>query len=195
MQLAAALALIVAANVAQSFSSLVRVDAPDAVITNVGWIIPAEKNSSSNKPEKPKLDPLGMPTPTGGGELNNPLGRTRGSDETILAPPATRPRLSSGGVSKPTVYVGVKNTGTKTIKAIDWKIIFSDRSDGTEYLILQFRAKIAVPIGKEIMQSHEFPFDQKCKRLKRDVDDKRATVKVLVVGVEYADGSTWQRHE
>lgn len=66
MQLAAALALIVAANVTQNPTSLVRVDAPEAVITNVGWIIPAEKNSSSNKPEKPKLDPLGTPSPVSG---------------------------------------------------------------------------------------------------------------------------------
>lgn len=207
MQLAAALALIVAANVThQSPSSLVRVDAPDAVITNVGWIIPAEKNSSSNKPEKPKLDPLGTPSPVSG-EIPNPLDSTRGGDDWILAPPATRP-ASSSVVSKPTVYLGVRNTGTKTIKAIDWKvIIFNDRIDGSEYLVLQFRTKKAVPSGKEVLQSHEFPFDQKWKPLRQDIWDaarglppgegrnNRAPVKAVIVGIEYADGSTWQRHE
>lgn len=194
MKLASTLLLIVAANVNQSPFSLVRVDAPDAVITNVGWIIPEEKNTSSNASGKPKLDPLGTPTTSTGGGLENPLDRTRGGDEWILAAPASRPPRTSG-VSKPTVYVGVKNTGTKTIKAIDWKIIFSDKSDASEYLILEFRTKTAVRAGQELMQSKEFPFDQKWKRLKQDADDKRAKVKALIVGVEYTDGSIWRRQE
>lgn len=193
MTVASTLGLIVAAIMNQSPFLLVRVDAPDAVITNVGWIIPAENKRSSNASDKPKLDPLGTPTPTTG-EIPNPLERTRGGDEWILASPASKSALPSS-VSKPTVYVAVRNTGTKTIKAIDWKIIFSDKSDGSEYLVLQFRKSKTVSAGKELMQSQAFPFDQKWKRLKQDVDDKRATVKALIVGVEYSDGSSWRRQE
>jgi len=195
MKLASTLLLMIMANVNQDPFSLVRVDAPEAVITNIGWIIPAEKSapSASSAKSKPSLDPLEAPTPPPG-ELPNPLERTRGDEEWALAPPATRSARSTG-VSKPTVYVGVKNTGTKTIEAIDWKIIFRDRSEASEYLVLQFRTKRAVPGGKGLMQSHEFSFDQKWRRLKQDVDDKRATVKALINGVEYSDGSSWHRQE
>lgn len=195
MKLAFTLLMIVTANVNQASISLVRVDAPDTVITSVGWIIPSEKDTSSNASAKPKpsLDPLEMPTaPTG--ELPNSLEHSRADDEWALAPPASRPARPSG-VSKPTVYVGVKNTGTKTIRAIDWRIIFSDKSDGSEYFTLQFRVRKEVSGGKELIQSSEFPSDQKWKRLQQDVDDKRAMVKALIVGVEYADGSSWQRQE
>jgi hypothetical protein len=122
------------------------------------------------------------------------LERARGGDEWILASPASTSVLPSS-VSKPTVYVSVRNTGTKTIKGIDWKIIFSDKSDGSEYLVVHFRKSKTVSAGNELMQSQAFPFDEKWKRLKQDVDDKRATVKALIVGVEYSDGSSWRRQE
>jgi len=169
--------------------SLVRVNAPDAEITDVGWTTPPESSALAKKSaNRPYLDPLGTPS-TSRGDLSNPL--DRGGVE-ILAPPATRTPPPSDD-SKVTVYTGIKNTGTRAITAIDGEIIFGNRRDQSEYFVIHFRYKKGIPPGQSLLLSQKFSFVEGWKRLQQAVQNKSASVKVSIAGLEYADGSGWRR--
>jgi hypothetical protein len=173
--------------------SLVRVNAPDAEITDVGWTTPPESNASTKKSaNRPYLDPLGIPSPSGTGGLTNPLERTRGGDEWVIAPPATRTAPPSDD-SKVTVYTGIKNTGTRSITAVDGEIIFGDRRDQSEHIVVHFSYKKEILPGQSLLLSQKFSFVEGWKRLQQAVQNKSASVKASIAGLDYADGSSWRR--
>lgn len=172
--------------------SLVRANAPGAEITDFCWTTPSESNASAGKPAKrPYLDPLGMPSPTGAGGLTNPLER-HGGDEWIIAPPATRTPPPSDD-SKVNVVTGIKNTGTRTIKEIDGNIIFGNRRDQSEYVVIHFRDKKGILPGQSLLVSQKFSFTTGWKRLQEAVQNKSGAVKVSIGRLKYADGSSWHR--
>lgn len=184
-------AATLAAGQDQAPFSLVRLNAPDAEITEFCWTTPAESNRSAEKSDRPYLDPLGMPSPTGAGGLTNPLER-HGGDEWIIAPPATRTPPSSDD-SKVNVFTGIKNTGTRAIREIDGDIIFGNKRDQSEYVAIHFRYKKGILPGQSLLLSQKFSFTKGWKRLREAVQNKSASVKVSVGALEYADGSSWRR--
>lgn len=170
--------------------SLVRVNAPGTEITDFGWTTPPKKPKPANT--GPKLDPLGMP-PVSSGEIANPLERTRGNDEWILAPFPTRSPGPPPDYSNVTVYVGIQNSSVKDITAVEGEVIFGDKRDASKQFAVHFMSRKEIPHGQNVMLTHKVPYGEAWKQLQKAENSKSATVKASIDHVEYADGSEWRR--
>ena len=172
--------------------SLVRVNAPGAEITDFGWTTPPEKPKPANP--GPKLDPLGMPSASSG-EIPNPLGRTRGNDEWVLAPSTTKSTGPTPDYSNVTVYVGIMNSSVKDITAVEGEVMFGDSRDASKQFAVHFLSRKEIPHGQNVMLTHKIPYSEAWKQLQNAVNSKSATVKASINHVEYSDGSEWRRQE
>src|SRR6185369_6999576 len=171
--------------------SLVRANAPDAEVTDVGWSTPQQKLSKKSTETGPSLDTIGTPS-TSTGELPHPLEGSRGNDN--LASPESK-QAPPPDDFKVAVYPGIRNTGPRAITAIDWEIIFCDNRDGSGYFVLHFRSEREVLPGQSVQLSQKFPVDERWNRVQESIENQSAIVKASIVGVEYADGSSWKRSE
>lgn len=90
----------------------------------------------------------------------------------------------------------LRNTGTKTIKAIDWDYVFTDPNTGSEVGRQQFTSEEHVRPGKEKEMS-VFTLSPPSRTVSAEVLGKKEqnplTEGVVLVRVEYSDGSVWQR--
>ena len=187
----ALLFIAVLLNQDQAPFSLVRANAPDAEVTDVGWSTPPQKLSGKSTETDPSLDTSGTPSASTV-ELRHPLEGSRGDDE--VGSPESNPAPQSDGF-KVAVYPGIKNTGPRTITAIDWEIIFCDYRDASGYFVLHFRSEREVLPDQSVQLLQKFPVDERWNRVQESVENQSATVKASIVGVEYADGSSWKRPE
>jgi len=92
--------------------------------------------------------------------------------------------------------VTVKNSGDKTIKSIDWDYIFLDRATETEIGRQQFTSeeKIAPGKAKDLVVTITKP-PTKTISLSALNKNENGSMDghVIVVGIHYADGTSWQR--
>ena len=90
--------------------------------------------------------------------------------------------------------VSVKNSGTKTIKSIDWDYIFFERDSQTEIGRLQFTSDEGVGPGKtkELNVLVRRPPTRTISVMALNKDERKTlSDQVVVVRVEYTDGSVW----
>src|SRR5215212_10171889 len=90
----------------------------------------------------------------------------------------------------------VKNSGNKVIKAIDWDYIFLDRATGTELGRQQFTSeeKIAAGKAKELVVTIRKPPTQTISLTALNKNEGGSLDgRVIVVRIDYADGTSWQR--
>jgi hypothetical protein len=94
--------------------------------------------------------------------------------------------------------VTVKNNSTKEIKTVDWDYVFFARGSENEIGRRQFSSDEKIPPGKtrELSVVLSKPPTQTISvtALKKD-ERESLSEKVIVLRVEYADGSVWQRPE
>jgi hypothetical protein len=91
--------------------------------------------------------------------------------------------------------VEVKNSGTKAVKVIDWDYVFQDGSSQEELGRRQFSSleKIAPGKTKELKFLIPTPPTQKVSVNSLDKSERaNLNETVVIVRVEYADGSVWQ---
>ena len=172
--------------------SWVRVNAPGAEITDLGWTTPPEKPKPANT--SPKLDPLAMPSASSG-EIPNPLRHTRGNDEWILAPPAVRSPGPPPDYDNVTVNVGIKNSSVKDITVVEGEIMFGDKRDASKQFAVKFLSRNEIPHGQNVTLTQKFSYGEAWKQLQNAVHSKSATVNASINHLEYADGSEWRRQE
>jgi hypothetical protein len=89
----------------------------------------------------------------------------------------------------------VRNNSNKTIKSIDWDYIFLEKSTGTELGRQQFTSdeKIGPGKSKELVVAITKPPTQTISVTALNKNEGDALLgRVMVVRVQYADGSTWQ---
>jgi hypothetical protein len=90
----------------------------------------------------------------------------------------------------------VRNTGTKTIKAIAWSYVFLDPVDQKEISSRSFISKKEIPPGKDkkLTIPTSVPPTKVVAAGAKDKDgERRLTERVLIVGIQYSDGTSWQR--
>jgi hypothetical protein len=90
----------------------------------------------------------------------------------------------------------VKNGGTKSIKAIDWDYIFFARDTQTEIGRQQFTSEDSIGPGKtkELNVLIRKPPTRTISVMVLDKDERKTlSDQVVVVRVEYTDGSVWQQ--
>ena len=90
----------------------------------------------------------------------------------------------------------IKNDGDKIIKAIDWDYIFLDRGTENEVGRQQFTSEEKISPGKtkELVVTISKP-PTKTISLTALNDNERGTLdgRVILVRIDYADGTSWQR--
>lgn len=91
----------------------------------------------------------------------------------------------------------MRNSGAKTITAVDWDYVFFDTNNQSEIGRRRFRSeeKIAPGKSKELKYFITTPPTQTVSIHSLDKNE-RANLgeEVVIVRVEYADGSIWQLH-
>ena len=90
----------------------------------------------------------------------------------------------------------VKNSGSKAIKSIDWDYVFFERGTENEIGRQQFTSEEKIGPGhtKELVVTIRRPPTQTISLTALNKDE-RGTLdgRVVIVRVDYADGTTWQR--
>jgi len=90
----------------------------------------------------------------------------------------------------------IKNAGSKAIKSIDWDYVFLDRGTENEVGRQQFTSEEKISPGKtkELVVTITKP-PTKTISLTALTDNERGTLdgRVIVVRIDYADGTSWQR--
>ena len=102
--------------------------------------------------------------------------------------------------SKPPRYyffyrASVKNVSTKPITEIDWDYVFTDNATGTELDRRQFTSVQNIGPGKQKELVFQLPTPPTRRISIHSLDKKERTgidERVVVVRVQYADGSVWQ---
>lgn len=90
----------------------------------------------------------------------------------------------------------VKNTGPKTIKAIDWDYVFFDSDSESEVGRQQFTSDERIPPGKskELTVFTNRPPSRTISVYALDKNERKGLAgQVVLMRLEYADGSVWQR--
>jgi hypothetical protein len=90
----------------------------------------------------------------------------------------------------------IKNTTTKTISLIDWDYIFLDRADQSELGRQQFTSeeKIGPGKSKELTVVISKPPTQTISVTSLNTKEREGLVgRVVIVGIQFSDGSVWQR--
>lgn len=91
--------------------------------------------------------------------------------------------------------VSLKNTGTKTIKAVHWDYIFFDVKNQNELGRRQFTSEEKIDSGKTAEFKFLIPAPPTQTISVTALNSKERTglgEKIIVVGVEYSDGSVWK---
>lgn len=92
----------------------------------------------------------------------------------------------------------VKNLSTKTIRSVDWDYVFLDKSDGSELGRRQFTSEEKIAPGKvkelNIVLRSPPTYTISLTSLNTKERDSLAG-KVIIVRVDYADGTSWQLPE
>ena len=90
----------------------------------------------------------------------------------------------------------VKNSGSKEIKSIDWDYVFYERATENEIGRQQFTSEEKIRPGhtKELVVTIRKPPTQTISLTALNKDE-RGTLdgRVIIVRIDYADGTTWQR--
>lgn len=111
------------------------------------------------------------------------------AEQVIKSRPPTPPRYAF-------LYkVFVQNTSNKTIKAIDWDYVFSiSKADETERLEFTSEAKIGPGKTKELsVTAHKPPVKTVSVYALGKSERQGLDGQVVVMRIQYTDGSVWQR--
>ena len=90
----------------------------------------------------------------------------------------------------------VKNLSDKPIKSIDWDYVFLDRSTETEIGRREFTSeeKISPGKSKELAVTITKPPTHTISLTALNTDERKSLMeRVIVVRIDYADGTSWQR--
>lgn len=91
--------------------------------------------------------------------------------------------------------VSLKNTGTKTVKAVHWDYVFFDVESQNELGRRQFTSEEKIDSGKTAEFRFLIPAPPTQTISVTALNSKERTglgEKIIVVGVEYSDGSVWK---
>jgi hypothetical protein len=129
-------------------------------------------------------------------EIQNTI-RARGSETREAPPPRTvkfpKPLLPSSVTYEYTIRI--KNTGTKTIRAVDWGYMFSDPDTQKELGRHQHSSKIKIRPGedKNLVGRSASPPTKivSARNAGRELKDS-SSERIVIYRVEYDDGSAWQ---
>ena len=92
--------------------------------------------------------------------------------------------------------VSIKNTGLKTIKAIDWDYVFFDPNTQNEIGRHQFTSEEKISPGKSKELNALIPKPPTGTISVYELNSKERTTlneRVLLMRIQYSDGSVWQR--
>lgn len=123
--------------------------------------------------------------------------RARGSESRL--PPPPRPNKNQDATSQPSetyVYqVKIRNTGTKTIRAVDWGYIFTDPDTQQEQGRHRYSNKVKLRPGQNsglVGRTASPPtYIVSAQNAGKDVR-KQLTEQVVIYRLEYEDGTVWQ---
>jgi hypothetical protein len=112
------------------------------------------------------------------------------AEQVMKATPPKAPRYAF-------VYqASLRNTGTKTIKEIDWDYVFLDAVTGEELGRREFTSVETIAPGKSKQLSFTLnkPPAQRISVYALDSKERQGLVEKIVLSrVQYSDGSVWQR--
>jgi len=91
------------------------------------------------------------------------------------------------------VFIFLRNTGPKPVKAIEWEFVFFNPVDQKVLEQVKFRTVKTILPGQRVTLQSRFMGKLDGKWL-RDLEKRcKAKTKLLFRRIEYSDGSTWQR--
>lgn len=127
-------------------------------------------------------------------ELQNAI-RARGSESREPPPPRNRDgaKTASRDDTKVTyIYrAKIRNTGEKTIRAVEWAYLFFDPVTQQEVGRYRYVSKVRIRPGQDSDLTGNSTTPQRLS-VNAGESDKQATEAIVIYRVEYADGSVWQ---
>jgi hypothetical protein len=191
----ALLFLISLATSALAQTSTPTPDCPDVLIQDYAWGVvrrsvssedPKFKANSTGRSLNTKDNPIntvGNPVNMEGIPVDTSPVRPQGAPPTAQVQPGGNPETVQDIQIRRETYLLVKNSGNKTIKAINWDyVFFTDSEMRHELKRHKFRSKKKIAPGEAKFLS-EYVSVRSISRYQR----------VLINQVEFADGSIWQR--
>jgi hypothetical protein len=110
-------------------------------------------------------------------------------------PPSRRSTASTPTVSDYKFTVSIRNTGSKTIVAIQWAYLFDSKDSAHEGLAYLFMTKTNIAPGKEKTLTDSVSASGSSKGpTKMPSKDSRSffNERIAILRLDYADGSSWQ---
>ena len=140
-------------------------------------------------------------SPSGTRVLADPRAKGEPGPSVILdptgtgLPPSRRPAASTRAVSDYKFTVSIRNTGSKTIVAVQWAYLFEPKDSAHEGLAYLFTTKTNIAPGKEKNLTESLSSAGSPKGpTKMPSKDSRAffNERIAILRLDYADGSSWQ---
>ena len=113
-------------------------------------------------------------------------------------PPSRLPAASTPAVNQYKFTVLIKNTGSKTIVAVQWAYLFDPKDSAHEGLAYLFLSKTNIEPGKEKTVSDSV-FSAGSPKGPTKMPSKKSRAfyneRIAILRLDYADGSSWQSSE
>lgn len=122
------------------------------------------------------------------------LKREARADEAIIAKQHQNTRARYGFVYK----ISLQNSGAKPIKSIDWDYVFFDSPTGNEVGRRQFTSEEKIPPGKTREMKFFIPSPPTQAISVSSLNKKEREglgESVVIMRIEYSDGSIWERRD
>ena len=145
-----------------------------------------------------------MPAPTRGVSqsglrvLGDPTAKDQGGPPSLLDPMS--PALPTSNDETTRIRgvnykftAALRNTGNKTITAIDWAYIFTPKN-GHEPVAYGFRDKVSIPPGKEKNLTDQVPaaYPKDSVKLPTKYNRDLFSERVVILRLDYGDGTSWR---
>ncbi len=176
-------------------ASLNLSDAPGVTVSQISWRKEVHVPALFDDPLRPNQERADLLREQKATIRENVVRDQRG--ETPLPLPTTKPSRSSGRSSTSYRYLAkIKNTGDKKIRRIYWHYLFFEPETEVEVGQHRYRTNVNLRPGKTadlVGRSTTPPVGVVKVTKSGDVLRSKYSERVVIHGIEYDDGTFWQR--
>lgn len=115
------------------------------------------------------------------------------SNEAMFLAQMENSKPSVKVTSKALFSIAIKNTSAKRIKGLTFQFLFSNLANGTPYASYEKHMSVKIKPGEEKWLSSQVSMRKALDDLLKAINSGQNKNDIQLSGVEYADGSVWNR--
>lgn len=177
-------------------SSQAQPDAPDLTVTKKTWRKETYHPALTEDPFRSNDEQAELIRAQRDNAIRNAARVREGNTpQQTVRSPKPMPTESDGPRSWFVYRATVKNSGTKTITALEWDYVFLDSDKAEQVGQHSFRHRVKIRTGKstELIGQSTKPPSYIIDATKAKKGEAQLSEEVIIRRIEYEDGSFWQR--